>query len=165
MLPTILRRWSWCYFYRYMRPYGFFYGTLISCLALCSRVFQSCLSFWSSRLGTRELVCVLLVHLFIFHVLISVLFLFLLVSGVGCGLWLWRSPDVSINFLVTVLNQCHFRVKPILFMSPTPKKLRGAYWFGPVSPFVRLSIRYDLHRPRTVRDRILKFDLCNKHEK
>ena len=32
-----------------------------------------------------------------FHVLISVLFRFLLVSGAGCGLWLWHSLDVSTN--------------------------------------------------------------------
>ena len=35
-------------------------------------------------LGRRELVYLLLLHLFILHVLISVLFLLLLVSGVGC---------------------------------------------------------------------------------
>ena len=32
------------------------------------------------------------------YTLISVLFLFLLVWGIGCGLWLWHSLDFSINF-------------------------------------------------------------------
>ena len=32
---------------------------------------------------------------------VSVLFFFLLVSGIGCGLWLWLSIDYSINFLYT----------------------------------------------------------------
>ena len=36
--------------------------------------------------------------LFVLHVSVFVLFLFILVSGVGCCLWLWHSLDVSINF-------------------------------------------------------------------
>ena len=39
--------------------------SLGSCLALCFRVFQSSLALWSPRLGKRELVYVLLVHLFV----------------------------------------------------------------------------------------------------
>ena len=47
----------------------------------------------SPLLGKRDLVCVLLVHLFVClcH------FLFLLVSGASCGLRLWHSLDFSIN--------------------------------------------------------------------
>ena len=36
---------------------------------------------------------------FVLHVLVFVLFLFLLVSGVGCGLSLWHSLHFSVNFL------------------------------------------------------------------
>ena len=64
--------------------------------ASCFKVFpyslSSCffISFSSViiRSGKRELVYVPLVHLFVclLHVLVSVLFLFLFVSGVGCGL-------------------------------------------------------------------------------
>ena len=34
--------------------------------------------------------------------LVFVLFLFLLVSGVGCGLWLWHSLDFNINFFIVL---------------------------------------------------------------
>ena len=58
--------------------------------ALCPRVSSFLLALWSRRLGKRELVCVLLVHLFVclfvLYVLVYVLFLFPLVSGVDCGL-------------------------------------------------------------------------------
>ena len=48
----------------------------------------------------------LLVHLFILHALIFVPFLVLLVSGFGCGFWLWHSLDFSNNFfLVYFVNQ------------------------------------------------------------
>ena len=51
-------------------------------------LFLSCLALWTPRLGKRkrELLCVLFVRLLILLSLISVLFLFLLVSGIGCGL-------------------------------------------------------------------------------
>ena len=52
--------------------------------ALCP-VSSLLLALRSSRLGNRELVCVLLVHLFVLYVLV-VIFLFLLVSGVGWSL-------------------------------------------------------------------------------
>ena len=61
----------------------------------CFKVFPCPIS--SPRLGKRELVFVLLAHLFVLHVLVFVLFLILLVSGVGCGLWLWHSLSFSIN--------------------------------------------------------------------
>ena len=42
----------------------------------------------------------ILVHLFVYFVRVSfVMFLFLVVSGVGCGLLLWHSLDFSINLL------------------------------------------------------------------
>ena len=66
--------------------------------ALCPRVSSFLLALWSPRLGKRELVCVLLVHLFVCFVRVSFChFLFFLVTGVACGFWLWHSLDFSIN--------------------------------------------------------------------
>ena len=74
---------------------------LKSSRVLCPRVSSFLLALWSSRLGKRELVCVLLgICLFVLCVLVFVIFLFLLVSGVGCGLYLWHSLDFSINRFV-----------------------------------------------------------------
>ena len=45
--------------------------------------------------ASRAFVCLFL------HVLVSVIFLFLLLSGVGCSMRLWHSLDFSINFYST----------------------------------------------------------------
>ena len=50
------------------------------------------------RLGKRELILVLFVRLFGLCLLRFVGFLFLLGSGMGCGLWLWHSLDFSLTF-------------------------------------------------------------------
>ena len=50
------------------------------------------------RLGKRELILVLFVHLFDLCLFGFVGFLFLLGSGKGCGLWLWHSLDFSLTF-------------------------------------------------------------------
>ena len=50
------------------------------------------------RLGKRELILVLFVRLFGLCLFGFVRFLFLLVSGKGCGLWLWHSLDFSLTF-------------------------------------------------------------------
>ena len=50
------------------------------------------------RLGKRELILVLFVHLFGLCLFRFVGFLFLLGSGKGCGLWLWHSLDFSLTF-------------------------------------------------------------------
>ena len=50
------------------------------------------------RLGKRELILVLFVHLFDLCLFGFVDFLFLLGSGKGCGLWLWHSLDFSLTF-------------------------------------------------------------------
>ena len=52
------------------------------------------------RLGKIELILVLFVHLFNLRLFDFVCFLFLLVSGKGCGLWLWYSLDFSLTFFV-----------------------------------------------------------------
>ena len=68
--------------------------------SLFSLFFQSCLAFISLRLGEKELVYKLLVHLYVYLACATFcLFLFLLVSGVGYGLWLWYSLDISFNIL------------------------------------------------------------------
>ena len=54
------------------------------------------------RLGKRELILVLFVRLFDLCLFGFVGFLFLLVSGKGCGLWLWHSLD-----LISYLLQRH----------------------------------------------------------
>ena len=59
----------------------------------------------------RAFVCLVL----FLHALIFVLLLFLFVSGVDCGLWLWHSLDCSLHFFVwQVCIQfakyvCHFK--------------------------------------------------------
>ena len=50
------------------------------------------------RLGKRELILVLFVHLFDLWLFRFVGFLFLLGSGRGCGLWLWQSLGFSLTF-------------------------------------------------------------------
>ena len=47
--------------------------------------------------------CFSCICLFVLHVLVFAIILFLLVSVVGCGLRLWHSLDFSINFLSTDL--------------------------------------------------------------
>ena len=56
-------------------------------LFLC---FSVLLALRLPRLGKRELVLVLFVRLFDLRLFGFVVFLFLLVSGNGCGLWLWH---------------------------------------------------------------------------
>ena len=50
------------------------------------------------RLGKRELILMLFVRLFDLRLFGFVGFLFLLVSGKSCGLWLWHSLDFSLTF-------------------------------------------------------------------
>ena len=64
-------------------------------LFLC---FSVLLALRLPRLGKRKLILVLLVRLFDLCLFGFVSFLFLLVSGKGCGLWLWHSLDFSLIF-------------------------------------------------------------------
>ena len=50
------------------------------------------------RLGKRQLILVLFIHLFGLCLFRFVGFLFLFGSGRGCGLWLWHSLDFSLTF-------------------------------------------------------------------
>ena len=65
-------------------------------LFLC---FSVLLALRLPRLGKRELILVLFVRFFDLCLFGFVGFLFLLVSGKGCGLWLWHSLDFSLTFL------------------------------------------------------------------
>ena len=62
--------------------------------------FSVLLVFRLPRLGKRELISVLFVRLFDLCLFGFVGFLFLLVSGKGCGLWLWHSLDFSLTLFV-----------------------------------------------------------------
>ena len=79
---------------------GLFYEAvcLLPCviLFLC---FSVLLALRLSRLRNRELILVFFVRLFNLRLFGFVCFLFLLVSGKGCGLWFWQSPEVfSLTF-------------------------------------------------------------------
>ena len=79
--------------------------------------------------------CFLCICLFVLHVLVFVLFLFSLVSGVGCGLWLWHSLDFSINFFPT-LDHCFPWLNPAggkIFLNP---KLSKGYRYHCKQPFI-----------------------------
>ena len=64
-------------------------------LFLC---FSVLLALRLPRLGKRELIWVLFVRLFDLRLFGFVCNLFLLVSGKGCGVWLWHSLDFSLTF-------------------------------------------------------------------
>ena len=68
-------------------------------VSFCSCVFFSVLlALRLPRLGKRELILVLFERLLDLGLFSFVGFLFLLVYGKGCGLWLWHSPDFSLTF-------------------------------------------------------------------
>ena len=88
-------------------PYWVWAFSMFSCL------FQSCLAFWSPRYEKKELVCVLLVHWFVYLMCaIFCMFVFHLVACFGCGLWLWHTLGFSYNvYSVVFFNaawQCLF---------------------------------------------------------
>ena len=64
-------------------------------LFLC---FSVLLALRLPRMGKRELILVLFVRLFVLCLFGFVGFLFRLVSGNGCGLWLWHSQDFCLTF-------------------------------------------------------------------
>ena len=69
---------------------------VLSCCGSCVKKLKTC--FITSLGEEGSGLYVLLVHLFVCFGRVSFChFLFLLVSGAGCGLWLWHSLDFSIN--------------------------------------------------------------------
>ena len=102
MLLTVLRRRSW-YCSNSVWLCGLYYGALHvlkSSRALCPRVLSFLLAWWSARLRKKKLICVLLVHLFVYFVRVSFCCHFSLPLGVGGWLRfvMWHSQDISINF-------------------------------------------------------------------
>ena len=81
-------------------------------LFLC---FSVLIALWLPHLGKRELILVLFIHLFDLRLFGFVYFLFLLVSGKGCGLWLWQSLDFSLNFFLQFIKY-HIKHSHLLFM-------------------------------------------------
>ena len=74
----------------------------VLCLALCYfvLVFLVLLALRLPRLGKRELVLMLFVRLFDLHLFGFVCFLFLLMSGKGCGFRLGHSLDFSLTLFL-----------------------------------------------------------------
>ena len=69
------------------------------------------LSIGSTSLREKELFLVLFLRLFDLRLFGFVCFLFLLVSGKGCGLLLWLSLDFSLTFLLLYFHS--FEVKNV----------------------------------------------------
>ena len=105
----------------------------------CSWVLSVLLALRLPRLWKRELISVLFVRLFDLHMFGFVCFLFLLVSGKGCGLWLWHSLDFSLMFFSNTSLQTYWWAliwkKLPLSHSGTLKALirlhKCAVWSGP----------------------------------
>ena len=98
---------------------------------------QSCLALWLPRLGKRRPIHMLLVHLFILHALISLPFLFLMVSGFGYGLWFWHSLGFSVIFVFLPLTEC--RTSPYL-------TVRSIAWLLFIRLFMKLADMQDMHK-------------------
>ena len=79
-------------------------------LFLC---FSVLLALRLPRLGKRELILVLFVRLFDLFLFGFVGFLFLLVSGKGCGLWLWHSLDFSLTFFDAIWSFIDTAIKNV----------------------------------------------------
>ena len=75
-------------------------GRFVVYLTMCHfvLVFFSPFSIAITSLGEDRAILVLFVRLFDLCLFGFVGFLFLLVSGKGCGLWLWHSLDLSLTF-------------------------------------------------------------------
>ena len=80
---------------RFILRGDFFYVLPCVILFLC---FSVLLALRLPRFWTGELILVIFVRLFDSCLFGFVGFLFLLVSGKGCGLWLWHSLDFSLTF-------------------------------------------------------------------
>ena len=79
----------------------------VLCITLCHfvLVFSVLLALRLPRFGKRELILVLFVRLFDLCLFGFVDFLFLLVSGKGCGLWLWHSLDFFLSFFLLLRTE------------------------------------------------------------
>ena len=77
------------------------------------KIFAISRTLYTMLLGNTIFSCICL---FVLYVLVFVICFFLLLSGVGCGLWLWHSLDFSINlfsfirpnkYLISLWNMFH----------------------------------------------------------
>ena len=112
-------RWSRCWSYSLLLC-GLFYEAICFMpflVLFCSCVFSVLLALRLPRLGMRKLILVVFVRLFALCLFGFVGFLFLLVSGKGCGLWLWHSLDFSLTFFCQrYLSSVLFRGCLIVFV-------------------------------------------------
>ena len=72
--------------------------------------------------------------------------------------------------LLLLINPLFLHFSFSSFYAPNFEEVEGAYWFGPVCGLsvcacMRVCIRYACIRSKRVKDRILKFNMWNKHEK
>ena len=77
---------------------------VLPCVILFLFWFSVLLALRLPRLGKRELILVLFVRLFDLCLFGFVGFLFLLVSGKGCGLRLWHSLAFSLTFFIVKIS-------------------------------------------------------------
>ena len=91
-------------------------------LFLC---FSVLLALRLPRLGKRELILVLFVRLFDLRLFrfVCFLFIFLLVSRKGCGLWLLHSLDFSLTFFDDLITWLTLETFWIFFLSYVPLKI------------------------------------------
>ena len=106
-------------------------GDLI-CFALL--VFLVLLALRLPRLGKRELTLVLFVRLFDLHRFGFICFLFLLVSGKGCGLWLWHPLDLSLTLICGVCFE--FIDLPSIFRDNNVISAIPSYFENTESPII-----------------------------
>ena len=96
-------------------------------------------------LGKRELIVVLFVRLFDLYLFGFVDFLFLFVSGKGCGLWLWHSLDFSLtlfSYVAFVLSSFAPHVFVLWSLGKVVLRDHGIPW-------VSSGILYILHYENT----------------
>ena len=126
---------------------GFGPRVLILCCFVVYTTGASCFKVFPCSLSSRFIVLFSIVIIslgeegaglcacraFVLYVLFFVIFLFLLVSGVGCGLWLWHSLDFSINFFSYAETWTWLQRKLMLLHSPSPIRVYNIY-MEPPSP-------------------------------
>ena len=96
--------------------------SVLTCV-FCPCVFSVHLALRLPRLGRRELILVLFVRLFDLRLFGFVCFLFLLVFGKACGLWLWHSLNFSLtNFLRSICTCTFLTTKQGTEMDSVDKK-------------------------------------------
>ena len=135
---TVLRRWSRCCFYSVWFC-GLYYGALHvlkSSRALCPRVSSFLLALWSPCLGKRELVYVLLVHLFVCFVRVCFCLFFssswcrVLAAVCDCGTpWAFLFFFLQNFSLVQIQAESRMHTNSKLLIVQLPRKRRLKKYF------------------------------------